>query len=97
MNRIGAALLRSGKDCIHVQIRLGRLRWSDAYSLIRQLYRERFRIGVRMHLDRGNAEFARRPYDADGDLAPVCDQEFADGHGLVSLLSLPLRRAARPP
>src|SRR5512138_2537596 len=45
---------------------------------------ERLAVGFRVHGNRRDAHFAESPHDADGDLAPVCNQNLRE-HGARTL------------
>jgi len=49
MNRLGAALLCGGEDCLDVEIALGSWRRPDAMAFVRESYVQGAAIRVRIH------------------------------------------------
>ena len=74
MNRLGAGRLRGGDDLADVEIGLGGLRRADRNGLVGHI--DVHRVAVRLGIDRYglDAEPARGPDDAAGDLAPISDE-----------------------
>jgi len=79
MNRIHARLARDGEDAGDVEVGLDRpAPGADEVRLVRLGPVQREAVLLRIDRHRSQAELARRPHDADGDLAAVGDQEAAD-------------------
>ena len=81
VNGVHAEQFGGAHDIRDVQIRLCRRGRADAERLVRQADVQRVPVGVRVDRHRADAQFTARPDDPNGDLAPICDEEFAK-HGL---------------
>ena len=77
--------------------RIWGLRRPDVHRLVGEPDGEQVRVGVAVGLHGPDPEFARRPDDADRDLAAIGDQELLDRHGWSANLSHRSRRSADPP
>ena len=78
VHRIGAAALGGIEDGGDVEIGLGGLGRADQHGFVRQLHRQRVRIGGAVDLDGVDAELARGADDADRDLAAIGDEQTLD-------------------
>ena len=91
-------LARDAQDVLDVEIGLDRLLVS-AYEigLVGLRAMEREAVFLRIDRDRAHAELIGGAHDADGDLAPVGDQQAADSlrHGFFTLRCAPLREGGR--
>jgi hypothetical protein len=94
MNRFAIGDGRRRDDARDVEVTLARLGRADADRLVRELHRQRIRIGRGMGDDRANAHVAARPENAERDLSPIGDQDLVK-HGDARLLET--RRRALPP
>ena len=79
MDGVGAGGAGRRDDEVAAQIGSGGRRAGQPDGLVGQLDVRRPRVGVGVDGDRGQAERVRGPYDADGDLAAVGDQEPVHG------------------
>jgi hypothetical protein len=70
--------LRRGDDRVDVQVAVGGRRRADADGLAGLADVPRARVGVAVDGDAGDAEFAQRADDPDGDLAAVGHQDLAE-------------------
>ena len=76
MDRLGAGRLGGGDDLADIEIGLGGLRRADRNGLVGHIDMQR--VAVRLGIDRHglDAEPARGPDDAAGDLAPIGDEKL---------------------
>ena len=74
MDRLGAGRLGGGDDLADVEIGLGGLRRADRNGLVGHIDMHRVAVGLGIDRDGLDAEPARRPDDAAGDLAPISDE-----------------------
>ena len=80
MNRVRARGPRSGDHVLDGEVALAR-RWRpDAHGFVAAAHVQRGAIGVAEDGDGRDSHLATCTRDTDGDLAPVRDQDFADGH-----------------
>ncbi len=77
---IGAAGGGGRQDVGNVQVALRAGRLTHAHGLIGQLHMQGVAVHGAVNRHGGNAEFPTGAQDAEGDLAAVGDQHFADGH-----------------
>ena len=77
MHGVGAAALDDVEDGLGVQVALGRGLAAERVGLVGQAHVQGVAVEVGVHGDGGDAELAARADDADGDLAPVGDQDLA--------------------
>ena len=80
MNGVGARDLRGADDRRHVQIAVGAPRRPDADLFVREAHVQRVFVRLRIDGDRLDAELPARQDDADGDFAPIGDQDLLE-HG----------------
>ena len=81
MDRLGAGRLGGGDDLADIEIGLGGLRRADRHGLVGHVDMQR--VAVRLGIDGHglDAEPARGPDDAAGDLAPIGDQKLGEHAG----------------
>ena len=81
VNRVRPRPLRRVEDPLLVEVALGRRAGPEEEGLVGLRDVERAPVGLRVHGDGTDPELAQRAEDADGDLATVGDEDFAeDGH-----------------
>ncbi len=73
---VGAGLLDDVEDALGVEVALGRGLPAERVGLVGQPDVERFAVELGVHRHAGDAELLARTDDADGDLAPVGDQDL---------------------
>ncbi len=95
MDRAGAAALRRGDDRAHVEIALARGRRADRHRLVGKPHCEALAVGLAIDRDRAEAELARRPDDADGDLAAIGYEELLE-HGKRARQPVSINSSACP-
>jgi len=67
-----------GDDVVHISItRLAR-RWTDTHILVSKQHVQCMRVGLRVHGDGSDAQIFAGANDAQGDLAPVGDQDLLE-------------------
>ena len=75
VNRLGAGRSGGVEDRGDIEVALGRGRRADAVRLVGQPHVQRVAVGLGIDRDRADAQLAAGGGDADGDLAPVGDQD----------------------
>ena len=78
MDRVGAGDLGGGDEARNVEVGLARRRRADADVVVGEAHVQRFAVGLRIHGDRLDAEFAAGADDAQRDLAAVGDQDLLE-------------------
>ena len=78
MHRLRAGAFAHVQDHIRAQIALPRWCRPDVIGLVGHRHMHGMRVGVGIHCNRRNAEFARRADDPAGDFATVGDKNFAE-------------------
>ena len=80
VNGIGAAGCGGGQDVGNIEVALATGGFSHADGFIGQLHMQCVLVDRAVHSHGGDAQFPAGAKDPEGDLAPVGDQQFADGH-----------------
>jgi hypothetical protein len=78
---LGAGLLGGVDDLVDPQVALARGGRPDGERLVGHADVEGGAVGLGVHGDRADPHLAQRAHDADGDLAAVGYQDFAEGAG----------------
>src|SRR5262249_777693 len=79
MDGVDVVLAGEGDDALNVEVRPNRFaRLADPVGFVRLEAVQREAILVRIDGDGPNAQFVRGTEHADGDLAPIGNQQFAD-------------------
>ena len=78
MDGLGAGLLADLDDLVDLQVALGGRRPTEQVGLVGALHVQRIPIELGVDGDGGDAHLFERPHDADGDLAPICDQNLGE-------------------
>ena len=73
---LGAGPLGRVDDSIDPQVGLGRGRRSDVHGLVGKANVERRAVGIRIDGHGADAHFATGAHDAQGNFAPVCNENF---------------------
>jgi hypothetical protein len=76
MNGLGASVPGRSYDLGDVEIGLGGLCRADGQGLVGHIDMQRVAVGIGIDRDRLDAETARGPHDAAGDLASVGDEKL---------------------
>ena len=83
VDRIGAARGCGGNDVGNIEIALAAGRFAHAHGLIGQLHVQGVAIHRAVNGHGGDPQLAAGAQDAQGDFAPVGDQQLADGHSVA--------------
>ncbi len=78
MDRVGGRDLRRADDGRHVEVALGGRVRADAHRLVGEAHVQRARVDLGVDGHGLDAELAARAQDAEGDLAPVRDQDLSE-------------------
>ena len=78
MDRLGISDFGRADDCRDIEITLARRRRPDAHRFIGELHIFRLSIGLRMHDDRLDAQFAAGALHPKRDLAAISDQDLLE-------------------
>ena len=78
MDGLGAVSLGRGEDALDVEIAFRRRRWTDMSRFIGQRTCRRRAVGVGVHGDARDAEFAESPHQAHSDLAAIGDEYLVE-------------------
>ncbi len=97
MNRVGAGDLGRAQHRRHVQVAVGAARRPDADVLVREADVQRILVGLRVHRDGLDAQFAAGANDPQRDLPAVGDQDFLEHCVVVGRAQLVLIANKRSP
>src|ERR1019366_5885782 len=82
---VGAVAAGGVEDAVDAEVAFGRGAGADVGGLVGHADVEGGAVGVGEDSDAGDAHFAQRAYDADGDLAAIGDQDLAEhADGIVA-------------
>ena len=84
MNRFGVDFFRCRDDGVDLQVALSRRGWSNQHRFISHAHVQALDVCFGIDRDSSDAQLAAGTNDADGDLASVSDQDFAEHSEVIT-------------